>query len=147
MTILFSLLIHEWRVMKKTGNLEQKKELGWKSILLRCFSTRVSLQEFHENLIRRGLFRKRSVSLEDGVQGLASDDFMLPRSLPTSPTSPTAVSGTRYHPHFYYVCNREKHRRNSTPWETSARIKMLRVVGYFWSSVNIEVKFVRGKDE
>ncbi|XP_076240258.1 uncharacterized protein LOC143182854 [Calliopsis andreniformis] len=49
-------------------------------------------EEFHENLIRRGLFRKKSVSLEDGVQGLASDDFMLPRSLPTSPTSPTAVS-------------------------------------------------------
>ncbi|XP_043787530.1 uncharacterized protein LOC122712173 isoform X4 [Apis laboriosa] len=52
-------------------------------------------EEFHENLIRRGLFRKRSVSLEDGVQGLASDDFMLPRSLPTSPTSPTAVSAPR----------------------------------------------------
>ncbi|XP_076679285.1 uncharacterized protein LOC143374756 isoform X2 [Andrena cerasifolii] len=52
-------------------------------------------EEFHENLIRRGLFRKRSVSLEDGVQGLASDDFMLPRSLPTSPTSPTAVSTPR----------------------------------------------------
>ncbi|XP_078032640.1 uncharacterized protein LOC144467624 [Augochlora pura] len=49
-------------------------------------------EEFHENLIRRGLFRKRSVSLEDGVQGLTSDDFMLPRSLPISPTSPTAVS-------------------------------------------------------
>ncbi|XP_076169063.1 uncharacterized protein LOC143147586 isoform X2 [Ptiloglossa arizonensis] len=52
-------------------------------------------EEFHENLIRRGLFRKRSVSLEDGVQGLASDDFILPRSLPTSPTSPTAVSTPR----------------------------------------------------
>ncbi|XP_076765364.1 uncharacterized protein LOC143432562 isoform X5 [Xylocopa sonorina] len=52
-------------------------------------------EEFHENLIRRGLFRKRSVSLEDGVQGLAADDFMLPRSLPTSPTSPTAVSAPR----------------------------------------------------
>ncbi|XP_043265277.1 uncharacterized protein LOC122404938 isoform X1 [Colletes gigas] len=52
-------------------------------------------EEFHENLIRRGLFRKRSVSLEDGVQGLTSDDFMLPRSLPTSPTSPTAVPTTR----------------------------------------------------
>lgn len=55
----------------------------------------ISLQEFHENLIRRGLFRKRSVSLEDGVQGLASDDFILPRSLPTSPTSPTAVSSMK----------------------------------------------------
>lgn len=67
-----------------------------------------TLQEFHENLIRRGLFRKRSVSLEDGVQGLASDDFMLPRSLPTSPTSPTAVSGTvEYDPcSFYYLCNK-----------------------------------------
>lgn len=53
----------------------------------------VWLQEFHENLIRRGLFRKRSVSLEDGVQGLAMDDFILPRSLPTSPTSPTAAAG------------------------------------------------------
>ncbi|KAL6264753.1 hypothetical protein P5V15_004851 [Pogonomyrmex californicus] len=52
-------------------------------------------EEFHENLIRRGLFRKRSVSLEDGVQGLSSDDFMLPRSLPTSPTSPTAAATTR----------------------------------------------------
>ncbi|XP_046144557.1 uncharacterized protein LOC114878668 isoform X3 [Osmia bicornis bicornis] len=52
-------------------------------------------EEFHENLIRRGLFRKRSVSLEDGVQGLVSDDFMLPRSLPTSPTSPTAVAAPR----------------------------------------------------
>ncbi|XP_044589725.1 uncharacterized protein LOC123268575 isoform X1 [Cotesia glomerata] len=47
-------------------------------------------EEFHENIIRRGLFRKRSVSLEDGVQDLASSDFNLPRSLPTSPTSPTA---------------------------------------------------------
>lgn len=56
----------------------------------------LSPQEFHENLIRRGLFRKRSVSLEDGVQGLSSDDFMLPRSLPTSPTSPTAAAGTRH---------------------------------------------------
>ncbi|XP_011868894.1 PREDICTED: uncharacterized protein LOC105562559 [Vollenhovia emeryi] len=53
-------------------------------------------EEFHENLIRRGiLFRKRSVSLEDGVQGVPSDDFMLPRSLPTSPTSPTATATTR----------------------------------------------------
>ncbi|KYQ57473.1 hypothetical protein ALC60_03434 [Trachymyrmex zeteki] len=52
-------------------------------------------EEFHENLIRRGLFRKRSVSLEDGVQGQSSDDFMLPRSLPTSPTSPTATATTR----------------------------------------------------
>ncbi|XP_076285152.1 uncharacterized protein LOC143211394 isoform X5 [Lasioglossum baleicum] len=52
-------------------------------------------EEFHENLIRRGLFRKRSVSLEDGVQGLTSDDFMLPRSLPTSPTSPTTVATPR----------------------------------------------------
>ncbi|XP_014468959.1 PREDICTED: uncharacterized protein LOC106741436 isoform X2 [Dinoponera quadriceps] len=52
-------------------------------------------EEFHENLIRRGLFRKRSVSLEDGVQGLSSDDFMLPRSLPTSPTSPTAAAAPR----------------------------------------------------
>ncbi|XP_012539017.1 uncharacterized protein LOC105838197 isoform X2 [Monomorium pharaonis] len=52
-------------------------------------------EEFHENLIRRGLFRKRSVSLEDGVQGVPSDDFMLPRSLPTSPTSPTAATSRR----------------------------------------------------
>ncbi|XP_019887672.1 uncharacterized protein LOC105280715 [Ooceraea biroi] len=52
-------------------------------------------EEFHENLIRRGLFRKRSVSLEDGVQGLPSDDFMLPRSLPTSPTSPTVAATPR----------------------------------------------------
>lgn len=28
------------------------------------------------------------------MQGLSSDDFMLPRSLPTSPTSPTAAAGT-----------------------------------------------------
>ncbi|KAG7188965.1 hypothetical protein KM043_008563 [Ampulex compressa] len=52
-------------------------------------------EEFHENLIRRGLFRKRSVSLEDAAQGLTLDDFMLPRSLPTSPTSPTAVAAPR----------------------------------------------------
>lgn len=26
------------------------------------------------------------------MQGLSSDDFMLPRSLPTSPTSPTAAA-------------------------------------------------------
>lgn len=30
------------------------------------------------------------------MQGLSSDDFMLPRSLPTSPTSPTAAAGTSY---------------------------------------------------
>ncbi|XP_014610084.1 PREDICTED: uncharacterized protein LOC106789994 isoform X2 [Polistes canadensis] len=52
-------------------------------------------EEFHENLIRRGLFRKRSVSLEDGVQGPLSGDFMLPRSLPTSPTSPTSSAPRR----------------------------------------------------
>ncbi|XP_025988149.2 uncharacterized protein LOC105202015 isoform X2 [Solenopsis invicta] len=65
--------------------------------LLRSFSPHEDHheEEFHENLIRRGLFRKRSVSLEDGVQGPASDDFMLPRSLPTSPTSPTAAASTR----------------------------------------------------
>ncbi|KAK0098116.1 hypothetical protein PV326_011102 [Microctonus aethiopoides] len=51
-------------------------------------------EEFHENIIRRGLFRKRSVSLEDGVQDFASSDFILPRSLPTSPTSPTSTPGT-----------------------------------------------------
>ncbi|XP_046825570.1 uncharacterized protein LOC124427110 isoform X2 [Vespa crabro] len=52
-------------------------------------------EEFHENLIRHGLFRKRSVSLEDGVQGPLSGDFMLPRSLPTSPTSPTSSAPRR----------------------------------------------------
>ncbi|XP_034947163.1 uncharacterized protein [Chelonus insularis] len=52
-------------------------------------------EEFHENIIRRGLFRKRSVSLEDGVQELTSGDFSLPRSLPTSPTSPTAHQASR----------------------------------------------------
>lgn len=50
-----------------------------------------SLQEFHENLVRRGLLRKRSVSLEDGVQGLSPGDILLPWSLPTSPT--TTISG------------------------------------------------------
>ncbi|XP_043495723.1 uncharacterized protein LOC122519951 isoform X5 [Polistes fuscatus] len=55
-------------------------------------------EEFHENLIRRGLFRKRSVSLEDGVQGPLSGDFMLPRSLPTSPTSPTSSGAPRRMP-------------------------------------------------
>ncbi|XP_043279271.1 uncharacterized protein [Venturia canescens] len=50
-------------------------------------------EEFHENIIRRGLFRKRSISLEDGVQDFQSNDFILPRSLPTSPTSPTASPG------------------------------------------------------
>ncbi|XP_031788431.1 uncharacterized protein LOC100678108 isoform X1 [Nasonia vitripennis] len=49
-------------------------------------------EEFHENLVRRGLFRKRSVSLEDGVQVLATSDYILPRSLPTSPTSPTSAT-------------------------------------------------------
>lgn len=29
------------------------------------------------------------------MQGLVSDDFILPRSLPTSPTSPTAVAGMK----------------------------------------------------
>ncbi|CAB0041603.1 unnamed protein product [Trichogramma brassicae] len=46
-------------------------------------------EEFHENIVRRGLFRKRSVSLEDGVQAVAVNEYILPRSLPTSPTSPT----------------------------------------------------------
>ncbi|XP_043471247.1 uncharacterized protein LOC122504277 isoform X1 [Leptopilina heterotoma] len=48
-------------------------------------------EEFHENIIRRGLFRKRSVSLEDGVQGICSSEILFPRSLPTSPTSPTVI--------------------------------------------------------
>ncbi|XP_015598809.2 uncharacterized protein LOC107269459 isoform X2 [Cephus cinctus] len=50
-------------------------------------------EEFHENLIRRGLFRKRSVSLEDGVQGLSAGEPLLPRSLPASPTTPSSVPG------------------------------------------------------
>ncbi|XP_058794212.1 uncharacterized protein LOC131665948 isoform X2 [Phymastichus coffea] len=49
-------------------------------------------EEFHENLVRRGLFRKRSVSLEDGVQILSTNEYILPRSLPTSPTSPTSAA-------------------------------------------------------
>ncbi|XP_014222807.1 uncharacterized protein LOC106649733 isoform X2 [Trichogramma pretiosum] len=51
-------------------------------------------EEFHENIVRRGLFRKRSVSLEDGVQAVAINEYILPRSLPTSPTSPTLGEAT-----------------------------------------------------
>ncbi|KAJ8687363.1 hypothetical protein QAD02_023157 [Eretmocerus hayati] len=58
-------------------------------------------EEFHENLVRRGLFRKRSVSLEDGVQVLSASEYILPRSLPTSPTSPTSAAAPprRIHHH------------------------------------------------
>ncbi|XP_066588399.1 uncharacterized protein [Prorops nasuta] len=66
--------------------------------LLRAVSPHEDQEEFHENLIRRGLFRKRSVSLEDCVQGPASGDFMLLRSLPTSPTSPTASAAVAKSP-------------------------------------------------
>ncbi|XP_076230153.1 uncharacterized protein LOC116428500 isoform X3 [Nomia melanderi] len=78
-------------------------------------------EEFHENLIRRGLFRKRSVSLEDGVQGLTSDDFMLPRSLPTSPTSPTAVSMSYAVP--------APRRILQSPGEYTSPLKLLRQTG------------------
>lgn len=54
-----------------------------------------SLQEFHENIVRRGLYRKRSVSLEDGVQVICSSEILFPRSLPTSPTCPTAIAGKK----------------------------------------------------
>ncbi|XP_046753781.1 uncharacterized protein LOC124416603 isoform X2 [Diprion similis] len=54
-------------------------------------------EEFHENLIKRGLFRKRSVSLEDGVQNLGTGPTV------TGPQravqSPGSVSSNRHHLH------------------------------------------------
>ncbi|XP_011297541.1 uncharacterized protein [Fopius arisanus] len=95
--IQFSSTPDDLSLLRTSSPLNDHREevLNHQYFSLELLNDDLFFQEFHENIIRRGLFRKRSISLEDGVQDLHSSDFSLPRSLPTSPTSPTATPAHR----------------------------------------------------